>query len=148
MVSKASDDLPDPDRPVKTMRRSRGSSMLTFLRLCSRAPRTISVSDMGFERLTGLAQLALQVADLVAQAGGVLEAQLGGRLVHLLLQGLDEPAELVVGHLQQLLPAGRLPGGLAAPPLGRHRRLVGTAPDHLEDVGHLLADRLRVDAVL
>src|SRR5690348_5924124 len=109
MVSKASDDFPDPDRPVKTTSWSRGSSMLTFLRLCSRAPRTISVSDMGFERLTGLAQFALQVVDLVPQAGGVLEAQLGGGLVHLLLQGLDEPAELVVGHLQQRVPLGLLP---------------------------------------
>src|SRR5437588_5714927 len=145
MVSKASDDLPDPDRPVKTMSRSRGSSMLTFLRLCSRAPRTISVSDMRVWKLTGLAQLALQVVDLVAQAGGVLEAQVGGRLVHLLLQGLDEPAELLVGHLQDLLAPGRLPGRLPAPPLGRHRSpLVGPAPDHLQDVGHLLPDRLGV----
>src|SRR5947209_17550331 len=130
MVSKASDDLPDPDRPVKTMSCSRGSSMLTFLRLCSRAPRTISVSDMGFGRLTGFPELALQVVDLVAQAGGVLEAQVGGRLVHLLLQGLDEPAELLVGHLQDLLAAGVLPGGHPAAALGRHRRaVVGAAPD-------------------
>src|SRR5438132_1518672 len=42
-----------------------------------------------------LAQLALQVVDLVTQAGGVLEAQVGGRLVHLLLQRADEPAQLV-----------------------------------------------------
>src|SRR5256714_13632730 len=109
MVSKASDDLPDPDRPVKTISLSRGSSMLTFLRLCSRAPRTISVSDMGFGRLTGLAEFTLQVVDLVAKAGGVLEAQLRRRLVHLLLQGLDEPPELVVGHLQHLLAPGILP---------------------------------------
>src|SRR5919206_2560183 len=102
MVSKASDDFPDPDRPVKTISRSRGSSMLTFLRLCSRAPRTISVSDMGSRRLTGFPELALQVADLVAQAGGVFEAQLGGRLVDLLFQRLDEPAELVVGDPEQL----------------------------------------------
>src|SRR5437899_11206230 len=45
MVSKASDDLPDPDRPVKTISFSRGSSRVTFLRLCSRAPRITSVSD-------------------------------------------------------------------------------------------------------
>ena len=44
MVSNASDDFPDPDSPVKTIRRSRGSSIETFLRLCSRAPRTTSVS--------------------------------------------------------------------------------------------------------
>src|ERR1700733_12810455 len=39
MVSKASDDLPDPDRPVSTVSVSRGISTSTFLRLCSRAPR-------------------------------------------------------------------------------------------------------------
>src|ERR1700726_4369375 len=40
MVSKASEDLPEPDRPVNTTSRSRGISRSTFLRLCSRAPRT------------------------------------------------------------------------------------------------------------
>src|SRR3954471_13625845 len=39
MVSKASDDLPDPDRPVSTTSLSRGRSRSMFLRLCSRAPR-------------------------------------------------------------------------------------------------------------
>src|SRR5580704_4102547 len=40
MVSNASEDLPDPDRPVITTRLSRGISTSTFFRLCSRAPRT------------------------------------------------------------------------------------------------------------
>src|SRR5258708_38094760 len=40
MVSKASDDLPEPESPVKTTRRPRGISRVTSLRLCSRAPRT------------------------------------------------------------------------------------------------------------
>src|SRR2546427_320609 len=44
MVSNASDDLPDPESPVKTMIRSRGSSSETFFRLCSRAPRITSLS--------------------------------------------------------------------------------------------------------
>ena len=39
MVSKASEDLPEPERPVKTTSRSRGMSRSMFLRLCSRAPR-------------------------------------------------------------------------------------------------------------
>src|SRR3972149_6085641 len=39
MVSKASEDLPDPDSPVITTSRSRGISRSMFLRLCSRAPR-------------------------------------------------------------------------------------------------------------
>src|SRR3954447_13313949 len=46
MVSKASDDLPEPDSPVKTMSWSRGSSRSTLRRLCSRAPRiTIVLLD-------------------------------------------------------------------------------------------------------
>src|SRR3954452_21595858 len=40
MVSNARDDFPDPDRPVMTTRESRGSSTVTSLRLCSRAPVT------------------------------------------------------------------------------------------------------------
>ena len=34
------DDLPEPERPVNTTSASRGISRSTFLRLCSRAPRT------------------------------------------------------------------------------------------------------------
>src|SRR5580765_5537289 len=40
MVSKASEDLPEPDRPVITTSLSRGMSTSMFLRLCTRAPRT------------------------------------------------------------------------------------------------------------
>src|SRR5690349_16483581 len=40
MVSNASVDLPDPDRPVMTTSASRGSTTVTSLRLCSRAPET------------------------------------------------------------------------------------------------------------
>src|SRR6185295_9021760 len=40
MVSKASEDLPEPDSPVITTSWSRGSSRSIALRLCSRAPRT------------------------------------------------------------------------------------------------------------
>src|SRR5436190_2714879 len=40
MVSKASEDLPEPDKPVNTISASRGISRSTFFRLCSRAPRT------------------------------------------------------------------------------------------------------------
>src|SRR5438477_416682 len=39
MVSNASEDLPEPLRPVKTTSRSRGMESVTFSRLCSRAPR-------------------------------------------------------------------------------------------------------------
>src|SRR5437879_6408776 len=40
MVSKASDDLPEPDKPVMTTRLLRGMSTSMFLRLWTRAPRT------------------------------------------------------------------------------------------------------------
>src|ERR1051325_2732229 len=39
MVSKASDDLPEPDSPVNTTSWSRGISTSMLFRLCSRAPR-------------------------------------------------------------------------------------------------------------
>src|SRR5260370_14398676 len=41
MVSKASDDFPEPDSRVKTTSLSRGISRSMFLRLCSRAPRIV-----------------------------------------------------------------------------------------------------------
>src|SRR3989304_4402764 len=41
MVSKASEDFPDPEMPVSTTNLSRGISTVTFFRLCSRAPRTM-----------------------------------------------------------------------------------------------------------
>src|SRR6266516_4833721 len=43
MVSKARLDLPEPERPVTTMRLSRGISSEMFLRLCTRAPCTAIV---------------------------------------------------------------------------------------------------------
>src|SRR5580700_11852801 len=39
MVSKASEDLPEPERPVNTINRSRGKSRSIFFRLWVRAPR-------------------------------------------------------------------------------------------------------------
>src|SRR4051812_12192427 len=44
MVSKARDDLPEPDRPVMTTSLSRGRSTSIFLRLWTRAPRTFTQS--------------------------------------------------------------------------------------------------------
>src|SRR5262249_12069009 len=41
MVSKASDDLPEPLRPVITVKVLRGISTEMFFRLCWRAPRTV-----------------------------------------------------------------------------------------------------------
>src|SRR5574341_1957686 len=47
MVSKAREDLPDPETPVITVSVLRGISRLMLLRLCSRAPRmTMCVLDV------------------------------------------------------------------------------------------------------
>src|SRR5581483_9686570 len=43
MVSNARLDLPEPERPVTTIRAPRGSSRETFFRLCTRAPWTAMV---------------------------------------------------------------------------------------------------------
>src|SRR5688500_11192434 len=45
MVSNASDDLPEPDRPVETMRGSRGRSRERLRALWPRAPRITPISD-------------------------------------------------------------------------------------------------------
>src|ERR1700709_2463107 len=47
MVPNASDDLPDPETPVKTTSASRGTSTSTLRRLCSRAPRTRTQGSVG-----------------------------------------------------------------------------------------------------
>src|SRR6476619_3943679 len=47
MVSKARDDLPDPERPVMTVRLSRGIAISIPFRLCSRAPRTVIWVSIG-----------------------------------------------------------------------------------------------------
>lgn len=44
IVPKTREDLPDPDRPVKTLSRRLGMSTSTSARLFSRAPRTWMVS--------------------------------------------------------------------------------------------------------
>ena len=44
----------------------------------------------------GVAQFATQLVDLVAKPCRVLELELGGRLVHLLFERLDETSELLL----------------------------------------------------
>src|SRR5580698_7199364 len=53
MVSNASDDLPEPERPVTTVKELRGMETLMLRRLCWRAPRTV-MSLIGNSRV-GLA---------------------------------------------------------------------------------------------
>jgi hypothetical protein len=50
MVSKASDDFPEPETPVKTTRRSRGMERVRSFRLCCRAPRTV-IRSVGTGRI-------------------------------------------------------------------------------------------------
>src|SRR5450631_2775131 len=115
MVSNASEDLPDPDSPVNTISWSRGSSRSTFLRLCSRAPRTTIVSLIDGQGTRGtqacrtpvrtstdLSELSLELVDLVAQARGLLEPEIARGVLHLVGQALDEPAELVAREVEPL----------------------------------------------
>src|SRR5437763_610042 len=176
MVSKASEDFPDPEIPVNTINRSRGSSRETSLRLCSRAPRITRTSDTDREywrdlgpaadrgapraalaaagdsfgrppgpALPDLAELLLEVPDLVPEAGGVLEPELRGGLTHLLLQRPDQPRQLVLGQLGQIAANGVAPAR-AAVPTRTGRLSVGA--DLGQDVGHSLADGLAIDPVL
>ena len=105
------------------------------------------------------AQLLLEVLDLVAQPGGELEVEVLGGGVHLLGELVDELDEVVLCRPGELLAHGGLGGVLAS---GPHRGVlmapVATgqevggidvlAGEHVGDVGDLLAQRLRVDAVL
>src|SRR3954454_7983301 len=105
------------------------------------------------------AELLLELADLVAEPGGELELQLSSRGMHLVLQLLDEQRQIVPrkpGELRSML-TGRL--ALAGHPWHRglaarlgaaaaaDQLLLVTTHDVVEDVGDLLAQRLRIDAV-
>src|SRR4051812_31824027 len=96
--------------------------------------RFTSVGGRGRRRV----QLAPQVADLVAQLGRVLEAQLLRRREHLLLQLAHHLLDLGRLHVDLLVPApaAALGGDLRV----RHQEL--------RDVRDALHDRLRRDAVL
>src|SRR5215212_8896529 len=59
MVSNASELLPDPDNPVRTTSLSRGMSISMFLRLCSRAPRTLIRSCRAMKQESSLGALGI-----------------------------------------------------------------------------------------
>src|SRR5688500_3228089 len=84
MVSNARLDFPDPESPVTTVRRSRGSSTEMFFRLCTRAPCTAIV--------------------VRASAFAFLPAE-GARLP--LIRGLAEMEEGELLHLE-VAPPGQL----------------------------------------
>ena len=87
MVSKARDDLPEPESPVKTINLSLGIVMSIFLRLCSLAP-FITISFCGIllpysaEALPFCLLIGFQLLDLIAQKSGVLKFEHLGRLPH------------------------------------------------------------------
>src|SRR5829696_8101871 len=58
--------------------------------------RRASAASEAIDASACVPQFAAQLGELVAQPGGVLEAQVGGRLVHLLLESLDQPGELLL----------------------------------------------------
>src|SRR5690606_25245963 len=93
MVSKASEDLPDPDRPVITISLSRGSRTSMDLRLCSLAPR-MTMSRAG-EWLSVMLALILGVYG-PRPVGGLRP------LVHLSLQGWARQPRLAQGAYDSL----------------------------------------------
>src|SRR3974390_3583960 len=69
MVSKASDDLPEPESPVNTTSLSRGMATSMFLRLCSRAPRIAIVRASRGVLLDKSDMLSADLWDAVLCAG-------------------------------------------------------------------------------
>ena len=123
MVSKASEDLPEPESPVNTTRASRGISRSTFFRLCSRAPRTWIVlvgSDGGPDLEPDLEPGALPPVSPVAPAGEVQDV---GQL--LVAGELDQLARILGARLPEQVLHRRYQGGV-------HRiRIVGVSPVHV-----------------
>src|SRR3954447_18141338 len=104
MVSKASEDLPEPERPVMTTSESRGSSTVTSLRLCSRAPATTMDSwrdirpplSLGNPRTEEHERVFVLPALCGSEQPGVLE--LGAEVAH---EGVD--AQRVPRHPREQL---------------------------------------------
>src|ERR687898_3169206 len=98
-----------------------------------------------------LAQLPFQLADLVADASRLFEAQVLGGVVHLVLERLDELADVVrrdALEVEDRRPLGAAPAAPSSP-AGPHLVVLALpGAHHLEDVDDLLADGLRIDAVL
>src|SRR5579875_1563426 len=90
MVSKASEDLPDPDTPVITTRRSRGMTTSKFLRLCWRAPRTqiASLGTLRPSRHGSDRTERLQLHEQVPDGRRALELPVARRVLHLLLEAV------------------------------------------------------------
>src|SRR5579871_12543 len=101
MVSKASEDLPEPESPVNTTSLSRGISTSMFFRLCSRAPRMV----IERKELADCWRRAFKLSSMSAFLGGPLR------------RGRDLPSE----H--------RKNGNRFPVPRENHQRIVGTWQD-------------------
>src|SRR3990172_10884591 len=86
MVSKAKEDLPEPERPVNTISLLRGNSSDIFFRLCSRAPFMIILSLMFFI-------FSYQYFQLIPQYRRQLKVQTFGGFAHFTPFFLDEFVE-------------------------------------------------------
>ncbi len=102
MVSKTSELLPEPETPVNTVSRRFGISMLTSLRLFSRAPCTRIRSW-----LSATACAVDRVLVLLAALSSLPSLQVMRSSSHRRLVSLDNPHE--VGHM---LPSSRLASSL------------------------------------
>src|SRR5512144_1647416 len=103
MVSKASEDFPDPDRPVITTSWWRGISTVMFLRLCSRAPVTTIASAMSarlWERSPAMSRSAVasRSGDDVQDAIEVRQLQ---HLVYPRTDAGDRQIAATADHLDQ-----------------------------------------------
>src|SRR5207244_11609712 len=92
-----------------------------------------------------LAELLLEVPDLVPEAGGVLEPELRGGVTHLLLQRQDQPGQLVLGQLGQIA-SGRVTPTRSA--VSSRSGCLAVGADLGQDVGDGLANGLGSDPVL
>src|SRR6187401_3876489 len=99
MVPNTSDDLPDPETPVKTVSRRLGIATLTSLRLFSRAPwtRIRSWPSAGCGRAAGTSSASLALRGLhgllrhVQRHRGAHERLQGPRVDLLALAEVDGP---------------------------------------------------------
>src|SRR6185437_14802853 len=107
MVSKASEDLPEPDRPVNTTSLSRGISTSMFFRLCSRAPRMVIARWL----LAGCWRRAFRISSITDSLGnsGAWDAHLDFRFA-----GLPGSDAAVVNFQNVGRTAAKSQSGMAA----------------------------------
>src|SRR5215472_1959958 len=113
MVSKAREDLPEPETPVTTVRELCGTSKSMFLRLCTRAPRTmmlslsVSLTCPATFSDTAILNLGRPVAGICLGRPLVLVKR--GR-ARQLLPAYKAESLIVIGFRAKLLAMGQLAG--------------------------------------